>query len=279
MRDLVLYTSLNPKQVRHGLALVIQHNLAFYQTDHETANTTYEANSRAAYHLVRVGKILDVIDRKYGIMAKNVVNDLLMLGHVEVAELVRYHKLKHGRKKETVNGEQNHEYENGHDHDLENGSPDDPFDDDSHYVNGNGIEESISEDVKPIQAGEIYDTVAQLIAAGVVETVSTTMFQSPQDLKVSVEQECLKEFPNGIRGAKVTTEFDTMVKSQIKEIGAERSTTKRKLQESALYEPSNIKRRKLANGGMSNGFAGDSGGSILQDEVSIADYFYLLPLC
>ncbi|KAH8167360.1 hypothetical protein CIB48_g881 [Xylaria polymorpha] len=266
VRDLVLYTSLNPKQVRHGLALVIQHNLAFYQTDHETANTTYEANSRAAYHLVRVGKILDVIDRKYGIMAKNVVNDLLMLGHVEVAELVRYHKLKHGRKKETVNGEQNHEYENGHDHDLENGSPDDPFDDDSHYVNGNGIEESISEDVKPIQAGEIYDTVAQLIAAGVVETVSTTMFQSPQDLKVSVEQECLKEFPNGIRGAKVTTEFDTMVKSQIKEIGAERSTTKRKLQESALYEPSNIKRRKLANGGMSNGFAGDSGGSILQDE-------------
>ncbi|KAI0445625.1 RNA polymerase III subunit RPC82 [Xylaria telfairii] len=261
VRDLVLYTSLNPKQVRHGLALVIQHNLVFYQTDHETANTTYEANSRAAYHLVRVGKILDVIDRKYGIMAKNVVNDLLMLGHVEVVELVRYHKLKHDRKK-TINGEQNHD----HDYDLENGDPDDPFDDDSHYVNGNGIAQGTSEDVKSIQAGEIYDTVAQLIAAGVIETVSTTMLQSPQDLKASVEQECMKEFPNGIRGAKVTTEFDTMVKSQIKAIGAERSTTKRKLQESALYEPSNLKRRKLANGGMSNRFAGDSGGSILQEE-------------
>ncbi|TRX89422.1 hypothetical protein FHL15_009720 [Xylaria flabelliformis] len=264
VRDLALYTSLNPKQVRHGLSLVIQHNLVFYQTDHETANTTYEANPRAAYHLVRVGKILDVINRKYGLMAKNIVNDLLMLGHVEIAEFVRYHKLKHNRKKATINGEQNHEYE--HEHDLENGDTGDPFDDDSHYVNGNGTTHKTGEDTKPIQADEIFDTMAQLIAAGVVETVSTTMFQSPQDLKASVEQECMKEFPNGIRGAKVTAEFDTMVKSQIKAIGAERSTTKRKLQESALYEPSNIKRRKLANGAMSNGFAGDSGGSILRDE-------------
>ncbi|KAI0485809.1 RNA polymerase III subunit RPC82 [Xylaria cf. heliscus] len=266
VRDLALYTSLNPKQVRHGLALVIQHNLVFYQTDHESANTTYEANPRAAYHLVRVGKILDIIDRKYGIMAKNVVNDLLILGHVEVAELVRYHKLKHNRKKAAINGEQNHEHEHEQEHELENGNHDDPFDDDSHYMNGNGVAQGPEKDAKPIQADEVYDTVAQLIAAGVVETVSTTMFQSPQDLKTSVEHECMKEFPNGIRGAKVTTEFDTMVKSQIKAIGAERSTTKRKLQESALYEPSNLKRRKLANGGMSNGFAGDSGGSILQDE-------------
>lgn len=272
MRDLVQYTSLNPSQVRHGLALVIQHNLVFYQTDHETAVTTYEANPQASYHLVRVGKILDIIDRKYGTIAKNLVNDLLMLGRVEIAQLVRYHRLKHGRKKGATNGEHNHT------HDLENGNlddpdePDDPFDDDSHYVNGNGIGHGVGDDTKPIEVDEIYDTMAQLIAAGVVESVSTTMLQSPQDLKASVEQECTKEFPNGVRGAKVTSEFDMMVKSQLKAIGAERASTKRKLQDSALYEPSNIKRRKLANGGMSNGFAGDSGGSILRDEVGIATY-------
>ncbi|KAF2966251.1 hypothetical protein GQX73_g7319 [Xylaria multiplex] len=272
VRDLALHTSLNPKQVRHGLALVIQHNLVFYQTDHETATTTYEANPQASYHLVRVGKILDVIDRKYGTMAKNLVNDLLMLGHVEVAELVRYHRLKHSPKKAKMNGEQNHdhdhnaEFEDEDENGLEYGDPSDPFDDDSHYVNGNGIAHETTEDVTPIQANEVYDTLAQLIAAGVIESVVATMFQSPQDLKASVEQECMKEFPNGVRGAKVTTEFDTMVKSQIKAIGVERATMKRKLQESALYEPSNIKRRKLANGGMSNGFAGDSGGSILRDE-------------
>ncbi|KAI1151831.1 RNA polymerase III subunit RPC82 [Nemania diffusa] len=266
VRDLVQYTSLNPSQVRHGLALVIQHNLVFYQTDHETAVTTYEANPQASYHLVRVGKILDIIDRKYGTIAKNLVNDLLMLGRVEIAQLVRYHRLKHGRKKGATNGEHNHT------HDLENGNlddpdePDDPFDDDSHYVNGNGIGHGVGDDTKPIEVDEIYDTMAQLIAAGVVESVSTTMLQSPQDLKASVEQECTKEFPNGVRGAKVTSEFDMMVKSQLKAIGAERASTKRKLQDSALYEPSNIKRRKLANGGMSNGFAGDSGGSILRDE-------------
>ncbi|KAJ2985705.1 hypothetical protein NUW58_g5390 [Xylaria curta] len=266
VRDLALYTSLNPKQVRHGLALAIQHNLVFYQTDHETAATTYEANPQASYHLVRVGKILDVINRKYGTMAKNLVNDLLMLGHVEVAELIRYHKLKHGRKKATLNGNQNHDHEHDLDLDLEDGEPDDPFNNDSHDVNGNGAGHSAADDMKPIQVDQVYDTMAQLIAAGVAETVSTTMFQSPQDLKASVEQECMKEFPNGVRGAKITAEFDGMVKSQIKAIGAERSITKRKLQESALYEPSNIKRRKLANGGISNGFAGDSGGSVLREE-------------
>ncbi|KAI1110122.1 RNA polymerase III subunit RPC82 [Nemania sp. NC0429] len=276
VRDLVLHTSLNPKQVRHGLALVIQHNLVFYQTDHETAVTTYEANPRASYHLVRIGKIIDVIDRRYGTMAKNLVNDLLMLGNIEIGQLVRYHRLKHAPKRETINGERKenhiHDEEPDYDPNLENGNhddpdnPEDPFADDSRYVNGNGVDHSSADDVKPIQAEEIYDTMAQLIAAGVVESVSTTMLQSPQDLKASVEQECIKEFPNGVRGAKVISEFNVMVKSRLKSIGAERVATKRKLQESALYEPSNIKRRKLANGGMSNGFAGDSGGSILREE-------------
>ncbi|KAI3327557.1 RNA polymerase III subunit RPC82 [Xylariaceae sp. AK1471] len=260
VRDIALHTSLNPKQVRHGLALVIQHNLIFYQTDHETGTTTYEANPQASYQLVRVGKILDVIDRKYGTMAKNLVNDLLMLGHVEIVELVRYHSIKHGRMKATMNGEQNHN------HNLENDDPDNPFEDDSLYVNGNGTDHDTADGTKPAQADDVYNTLAQLIAAGVIETVSTTMFQSPQDLKASVEQECTKEFPNGVRGARVVTEFDTMVKSQIKAIGAERTIIKRKLQQSALYEPSNIKRRKLANGGMATGFAGESGGEILQEE-------------
>lgn len=279
VRDLVLHTSLNPKQVRHGLALVLQHNLVFYHTDHETSTTTYEANPQASYHLVRIGKILDVIERRYGNIAKNLVNDILMLGHVEIAELVRYHKLKHGRKKATTNGDQNgdahHDHNREHSQELENGNIDDSIDNGSHYLNGNGAVNGAADDAQTVQADEIYDTMAQLIAAGVVEVVSPTMFQSPQDLKASVEQECAKEFPNGIRGGKATTEFDTMVRSQIKAIGAERVTMKRKLQESAMFEPSNMKRRKLANGGMSNGFAGDGGGSILHDEVSNMADFYL----
>lgn len=267
MRDLALHTSLNPKQVRHGLALVIQHNLIFYHTDPDTGATTYEASPQASYHLVRVGKILEIIDRKYGTTAKELVNDLLMLGHVEVSELIRYRSSKQGRKSTTANGEQNHDQDH-----------DDPFEDDSLYVNGNGANHDTEDDAKPDVDG-IYNTLAQLIAAGVIETVSPTMFQSPQDLKASIEQECLKEFPNGIRGAKVSTEFDTMVRSQIKSIGAERTTTKRKLQQSASYEPSNIKRRKLANGAMSNGFAGDSGGSILMDEVCVVIFFLFCLLC
>ncbi|KAI1435595.1 RNA polymerase III subunit RPC82 [Xylaria sp. CBS 124048] len=269
VRDLALHTSLNPKQIRHGLALVIQHNLAFYQTDHDTGNTTYEANPQASYHLVRFGKILDSIETKYGNMAKDLANDLMMLGHVEVPELVRYHISKHGEKKTMSNGSQHHDRNRDHDHDLENGDLDDPFNDDhdgAPFVNGNGVSHDTMGDSKSIQADDVYETLAQLIAAGVVESVSSTMLQSPQDLKTSIEQECAKEFPNGIRGAKVTSDFDSMVRSRVKSIGAERASLKRKLQESALYEPSNIKRRKLTNGGISNAYAGDSGGQILQEE-------------
>jgi DNA-directed RNA polymerase III subunit RPC3 len=281
VRQLALHTSLNPKQVRHGLALVIQHNLVFYQTDPETNITTYEANPQASYHLARVGKVLDVIDRKYGSMAKNLVSDLLMLGNIEIAKLIRYHKKTHNPQKSTTNVEQNHDHDHDHDHDHENldvEDADDPFDNVSHHVNGNGVTHDTPCDTKPITIDEIYDALAQLIAAGVIESVSPTMFQSPQDLRASVEQECTKEFPNGVRGARVVIEFDTMVKSQLKVMGAERANMKRKLQQSALYEPSNIKRRKLANGGMSNGFAGDSGGSILREEVSIVTYLYMLQL-
>ncbi|KAI1325641.1 RNA polymerase III subunit RPC82 [Xylariaceae sp. FL0255] len=291
VRELTLHTSLTYHQVRHGLALAIQHNLVLYHiADKELEIARYEANPLTCYHLVRVGKILDLIDRNYGPLAKQLVDHLLTLGNVEIAGLVQYYTTKAGKghKKATANGVLNHEddadydeeydeeyeedyAEGNNEHDLQE---DDPFAEPDQInghtngeINGDTNGHVTVEDIATTD--QIYDTLAQLIAAGIIESVSTDMLEPPQDLRLNMEAEVAKEFPDGVRGARLINERDARVNAQLRSIGFERSSLKRKLQDSAMQEPSNIKRRKLVNGGVSeisNGFAGSDGASILQAE-------------
>ncbi|KAI1262350.1 RNA polymerase III subunit RPC82 [Xylariaceae sp. FL1019] len=307
VRELALHTSLTPKQIRHGLAIVIQHSLVFYLTDPDTNITKYEANHNAAYHLVRIGKILDVVDRKHGPMAKRLVNDALALGSVEAVNLVNYYvqercprkrtyQPKPGREEddepEHEHAEEKHEEEDDEEREyddeliyekdaggtLQGEGDDDPFDGPvltaRSGVDSNGLEwKIVAVDAlhpDPIHKNELYNTLAQLIAAGILETVIPDMFKAPQDLKTSIEQDIMSDYPEGIRGIKLTNEFDARVTDELKSHGASRSNLRRKLQSSALVEPGNIKRRKLANGGIANDFAGSEGGNILEDESHTA---------
>ncbi|KAI0156421.1 RNA polymerase III subunit RPC82 [Xylariaceae sp. FL1272] len=305
VRELALHTSLTPKQIRHGLALVIQHSLVFHLTDPDTNITKYEANHHAAYHLVRIGKILDVVDRKYGPMAKRLVNDAIALGSVEAVNIVHYYVQQRCPRKRTYqpkppkendqpedeqaekNQEEEEEEEPDYDEELikekdaggelKEGN-NDPFDEPlitaRSGVTSDGREWKIVAvdplHPDPIRKNELYDTLAQLIAAGILESVVPDMFKSPQDLKASIEQHVMTDYPQGIRGIKLTNEFDAKVAQLLEIHGHERSRLKQQLQSSALSEPGNIKRRKLANGGIANGYAGSEGGSILKDESHTA---------
>ncbi|CAJ2511039.1 Uu.00g066640.m01.CDS01 [Anthostomella pinea] len=253
---LVQQSSLNPKQVRHGLVVLIQQNLIFYHTDPDAPHSLYEANPSAAYNLVRVGKILDMVENQYGRTAKLLVHDVILLGQIEIAELVRHYKHEHCAQKKDSDGEveAGHNGINGDDHTNPN------------HINGNGTASSATEDeyAEP-EDEEVYDILAQLIASGFIESVTASTFQSPEDLRTGVEQEVMKDFPNGLRGAKQTNEFDTMVMDELKSIHGERTALKRKLQDRLDYEP-NIKRRKLTNCGWANGFVATGGGSLLDEE-------------
>ncbi|KAI0484620.1 RNA polymerase III subunit RPC82 [Xylariaceae sp. FL0804] len=256
--QLASHTGLTLKQVRHGIVVLIQQDLLFFQTDNDQAITLYEANPDAAYNLVRVGRILDIIDTKYGSTAKQLVHEVLVLGRVEIGSLIRYHNREHRPNGEAVNGETRSEPDhvngdvNGH----------------SNHINGNraSYDSHVSAEEKADQTEQVYDILADLIAAGFVEVVDESMLHSPQDRKSAVEQEVTrKEYPNGVRGAKQTEEFDAYVKNRLRELQEKRTELKRHLQNQALLKPS-IKRRKLDDGRATNRFQQIGAGVLLHDE-------------
>ncbi|KAH9893733.1 RNA polymerase III subunit RPC82-domain-containing protein [Xylariomycetidae sp. FL2044] len=244
---LAQHTSLNQRQVRHGLAVLIQQNLVFYQTDEDSGVTNYEANSSAAYSLVRTGKILESVRTSYGETAWQIVNEVLLAGHTQIHELVDACTKACSQSSKPVNGDS----QNGHNH-----------------LNANGKRSFNEEEEDPntSEQAHIYNALADLILAGILEPVSSTQFLSFQDLKSSVEKQVLQEkFKAGVRGSKQTNEFDTAVKLELQSVLAETAVLRMKLERDFMLLPI-AKRRKLTNGTKANGSSGSYGEASLLEE-------------
>lgn len=97
-------TSLSPRHVRNGLGVLIQENLLYHHTSPGSRGTRYEANPFACYNLVRYGKILEVVDCQYGPAERDVVQTLMLLGHVRIADLTQAFKSRFARTKGATNG-------------------------------------------------------------------------------------------------------------------------------------------------------------------------------
>lgn len=246
--QLAQHTSLNQRQVRHGLAVLIQLNLIFHHTDHDTGITNYESNPHAAYNLVRIGKILDLIRSNYGHDAHAVVHDVLIQGHAKISDIIETFKNEHSTHHAPTNGT----LRNGHDH-----------------VNGNGITNGTNvkmEDEDADLDGRAYDTLAQLIGSGILEPVTSTTYQSTQDVRTAVEQDYLADYPTGIRGSKQTAEFEKYVREKLKEIYSQNLELKKELELASQFNHSS-KRQKLANGGISTTVGGAEARHILSRKL------------
>ncbi|KAI1213686.1 RNA polymerase III subunit RPC82-domain-containing protein [Annulohypoxylon truncatum] len=252
--QLAQHTSVNQRQVRHGVAVLIQLNLIFHLTDQDTGITHYEANHHAAYNLVRMGKVLDMVRTKYGHHAHYLVHEVLIHGHAKISDLVEAFKNKHNTRNGSLNGtlQNGHNHVNGHSNGIANGS-----------------DKVKSEDDADDWDDQVYDTLAQLIATGILEPVMPTTYQSPQDLRSSVEQAYLADFPTGIRGSKQTAEFEKSVRERLKDIQKKNTYLKRRLEEEIALGPS-TKRRKLTNGAMSNSHVGDGARNIVAQQFDTA---------
>ncbi|KAI1099100.1 RNA polymerase III subunit RPC82-domain-containing protein [Jackrogersella minutella] len=246
--QLAQHTSLNQRQVRHGIAVLIQLNLIFHLTDQDSGLTNYEANPQAAYDLVRTGKILDMTRTKYGHHAHSLVHEILLQGHAKISDLIEGSKNGLFTREETVNGTTS----NGHNH-----------------VNGNGITNGIDDSELEYSEGgpdeQTFDTLAQLIAAGILEPVLPMMYQSPQDLKSAAEQEFMADFPTGLRGSKQTAEFEKFVREKLRDNRGENTALKRRLENEYMlnHKP---KRRKLTNGTISDAYVSTGARHIIAQE-------------
>lgn len=255
---------MNQRQVRHGLAVLVQQNVLFHLTDPDTSIVYYDVNPDALYNLVRSGKILEMVCDKYGDLAKKLVQDVLVLGHIKIPDLVEAFRGNSEGGKSSPNGvtnvkEEDSDDEFALDHDIQP----------PNRVNGTGVNGFINSEEEAQSSQQIHLVLARLLAAGILEPVSSMMFQSPTDLKTAAEQDVIRsEFPTGIRGIKQKKELEASVAQKVKDFQQGRTNLKRRLEAEFDHEAS-VKRRKLLNGSSAtNGDSGSGAVEVLMDHVS-----------
>lgn len=87
LSEILRYSRLDSRQVKHSLAVLVQQNLAFWNTDVDSNITRYEANFKGAYSLVRSGKHIKAIQDTYGNIAASLFSSVMLFGLTRLSEL------------------------------------------------------------------------------------------------------------------------------------------------------------------------------------------------
>ncbi|TDZ34736.1 DNA-directed RNA polymerase III subunit RPC3 [Colletotrichum spinosum] len=215
--QLVQTTGLNPRQLRHGLGVLVQQGLVYHESDSNNTIGTYEANPDGCYNTIRIGKIIEMVGIEYGDDEKDVVQTIIQLGHARVSDLTQAFEARNG----TANGS----YTNGH----TNGN--------SFKSNTNGHDSHSSFD--------LHATLNRLVVAEIIDQVGPKTFRNPEDVYREIEDEVTKTTP----GEKTTTRNKELLQQEVskrlREARDESKKLKRQLGRSAIFP---TKRRKLANG-------------------------------
>jgi len=169
-----------------GLAVLIQQNLVYHDSDQEEADTQYEANADAAYNLVKSGKVLEIVEDRYGATATVLMEQLLLLGHAKVSDIIENVELDH---KPHANG---------------NGA-----------LNGNANGNS----AHAHSAGQLNATLIHLLEDELIQPVSRNMFKSPTDTYNAIERELLRDIYGGAtRGTKQKDELKSKIRDRLQEL-------------------------------------------------------------
>lgn len=222
------------RQLRHGLAVLLQHNLLYYHVDPGAEFAFYEANADHAYNLARTGKILEMVDTSFGAAAKDVMQSLLLSGQTRISDLVAAYqdKIDHANKAAALIGD------------------DDDFGPEPTGVNGDS-----SGAKKPGRlvksTAHLNSIICRLVEAEVIDVVHEKTFESSQDILKVVEKEVMDTyFSGGVKGNKAKIEVQGRIAEGLRKVRGESKSLKRKLEQNG----SASKRRKLFAGiGMSNG--------------------------
>ncbi|CAK7566585.1 MAG: RNA polymerase III subunit C82 [Sporothrix epigloea] len=244
--QLAQYTSLTPKQLRHGLAVLLQYDLLYFYVSGPDRSTVYEAKPAAAYNLLRTGKVLEMVGTLYGPDARDVMQSMFALGHTRIADLKEAYKAKidkaaamdndgtTGTSYRYANGDQEEAYTNGNT----------PHQDASQTSRNNAIR----------SLNHLNSVLCRLIHAEVVEVVTPASFKSFPDRQSEAREKVMTTyFPDGVRGAK-KKEFETRMSEELYNLRDEPRKLKRTLQSNGGGLQ---KLRKLLNGDKSNGFHSD----------------------
>jgi DNA-directed RNA polymerase III subunit RPC3 len=233
---------MSPFQTRHGVAVLLQHNLLYCQVDENYA--VYEANAEFAYNLVRAGKILEMTETSFGPPAKDVIQSLLVSGQTRVADLVTAYQEKIDHLNSVMQQDD--------DEDFPDPKP--------NGVNGHSNVSRKSDSMVKSTA-QLNSVICRLVEAELIDVVHSKTFQSQPDIVKALEKEVTdKYFPGGVKGGRGKIEFQEKMAEALRKVRNESKSLKRKLEQNGTA----AKRRKLfagietANG--TNGMNGVSNG-------------------
>lgn len=232
--QLAQYTSMTPRQIRHGLAVLHQHSLLLYHLDPGAEFAFYEADAEHAYNLVRTGKILDMVDTSFGAPAKDVMQSLLLSGQTRISDLVSAYqeKIEQTNRTAAFVGE------------------DDVFGAETNGVSGDA--QPAKKPGPPVKStAHLNSIICRLVEAELIDVVHAKTFESHQDVLKTVEKEVMdKYFPAGVKGNKAKLELQERIAEGLRKVRGESKSLKRKLEQNG----SAAKRRKLFAGvGVVNG--------------------------
>ncbi|OJJ95547.1 hypothetical protein ASPACDRAFT_47902 [Aspergillus aculeatus ATCC 16872] len=161
---LKFYSRLSDRQLRHGLAAMIQHHLIYHYTSYDEGVTYYEPNPQAAYYLVRSGKILAFVQDRLGKYAATVMSTIMFLGHAQISHLETLPELRPGQLEA-----------DGINDDLEGEGA-------GERVNGHNVDGAIE------QPALLHPTLKALASHGYLIRVRDAQFQSYADNALDAER-------------------------------------------------------------------------------------------
>jgi len=99
LSGILQYSTLSRKQVNHALGVLVQQHLVHHHTpppkeEDDPLITYFEAHLQNAYNLLRSGKIILAIERRFGGGAAGLVADLLSAGHARIGDLEAAYSVK-----------------------------------------------------------------------------------------------------------------------------------------------------------------------------------------
>ena len=265
---------MNGRQIKYGLVILLQQHLIFHSGS-DAPLTYYEIDWQNSYAIVRFGKVVKLVEDRFGKKAANVMSNLLALGHTRIADLKEAYFPPEtesdddsddgtangaGSKRKRTNG--NHVNGTVRTNGVANGMPSELDDAKPDLTNGhgktNGVHkadkaskvDSITHNGAPEEPGqeqddsditsvdELYELIQLLIERGWVRTVTETQYLSPGDMHDMLYQESIEQDNAGI------TPTGTKDKDVVNRGTLER---KRAMRDEWLTVP------KFAKGGQPNG--------------------------
>ncbi|CAN9298182.1 unnamed protein product [Alternaria alternata] len=260
--------------IKYGLVILLQQHLIFHSGS-DAPLTYYEIDWQNSYAIVRFGKVVKLVEDRFGKKAANVMSNLLALGHTRIADLKEAYFPPEtesdddsddgtangaGSKRKRTNG--NHVNGTVRTNGVANGMPSELDDAKPDLTNGhgktNGVHkadkaskvDSVTHNGAPEEPGqeqddsditsvdELYELIQLLIERGWVRTVTETQYLSPGDMHDMLYQESIEQDNAGI------TPTGTKDKDVVNRGTLER---KRAMRDEWLTVP------KFAKGGQPNG--------------------------